>query len=87
MPASDLDRTLTVGYFLERFANQEAFNADDLQDAFRSAKEKPPTNINDVVNKNVRKGTMMEAGEKKNGKKAWVVSRTGEDLVAAGFGK
>jgi hypothetical protein len=30
---------------------------------------------------------MMETREKKNGKKAWLVTRTGEDLVEMGFGK
>jgi hypothetical protein len=86
-PATDLDKTLLVAYFLEKFEHQEAVNVDDLAQAYLSAKEKIPSNINDAVNKNVRKGTMMEIREKKNGKKAWLVSRTGEELVELGFGK
>jgi len=86
-PISDLDKTLLVAYFLEKFEHQESVNADDLAQAYLAAKEKKPTNINDAVNKNVRKGMMMETRDKKSGKKAWIVSRTGEELVEMGFGK
>ena len=49
---------------------------------FRSAKEKPPKNINDVINKNINPGKfIMDAASKKDDKKAWVLTSTGEKHV------
>src|SRR5687767_5322491 len=41
-PSTDLDKTLVVAYFLEKFQNQEAVNADDLAQAYLSAREGHP---------------------------------------------
>ena len=80
-PADDVQRTLVIAYYLEHFESMDRFNARDLADGFRSAKEPPPTNINDKVNLNIRKGHMMEAKEKKDKFKAWVLTNSGEKFV------
>ena len=80
-PTDDVQRTLVIGYYLEHFESMDRFNARDLADGFRSAKEPPPTNINDKVNLNIRKGYMMEAKEKKDKFKAWVLTNSGEKFV------
>ncbi len=81
----DQQRTLTIGYFLEKYENMTLFNAKDLEKSFRDAKQKPPQNINDKVNKNIQKGYMMEASEAKDSKKAWVLTNTGEEIVESNF--
>ena len=85
-PRTDLERTLVAGYFLETEEGVESFNADDLSQCFIRAKERLPANINDAVNKNISKGLIMDSPEKKGGKKAWMLTRTGEGFVQKGFG-
>ncbi len=80
-PGSDVQKVLVAGYFLEKRENVSSFNVGDLARCFLQAKERPPTNINDAVNKNIIKGLIMEAKEKKGGKKAWILTRTGEGQV------
>ena len=80
-PGDDVQKTLVVGYYLEHFESMDRFNARDLSDGFRSAKEPLPTNINDKVNLNIGKGYMMEAKEKKDKFKAWVLTNSGEKFV------
>ncbi len=84
-PNDDPQRTLAIGYFFEKFRNMTCFNAADLEQGFRDAKIKPPQNINDKVNRNISKGYMMETEEKKDSRKAWVLTNTGELLVETAF--
>ena len=79
--SSATTKVLTLGYFLEQHQGQSSFNVSDLEAAFRSAKEPVPKNINDLVNKNVAKGMLMEAKERKNSKKAWHLTSTGEKFI------
>ena len=81
----DQRRTLTIGYFLEKYGDSSSFNVKDLEKGFRDAKMKPPQNMNDKVNKNIAKGYMMEAAEEKDKKKAWVLTGTGEKVVENNF--
>ncbi|MBI5654391.1 hypothetical protein HZC53_01925 [Candidatus Uhrbacteria bacterium] len=77
----DVKRTLAIAYFIENIENIKPFNADDLKKAFRSAKMQTPTNINDKINMNIRAGRIMEVDEKKESKKAWELTATGESFV------
>ena len=81
----DQRRTLTIGYFLEKYGGNTSFNTTDINKGFRDAKIKPPQNINDKVNRNIAKGYMMEAVEEKDNKKAWVLTSTGEKIVESNF--
>lgn len=80
-PTDDVQRTLVIGYYLEHFGGVSAFNAKDLTEGFRSAKEPVPLNINDKVNSNIAKGHMMPVKEKKDKLKAWILTNSGERLV------
>lgn len=77
----DIQKTLSLGFYLERHRRLSVFNAKDLESIFREAKENPPENINDKVNKNIQKGFMMEAREKKDKLKAWNLTTSGEKFV------
>ena len=85
LPKTANDKTITVGYYLEHILGYEYFGADDIKDAFRSAKLPAPKNVNDVVNKNITKGLIMDSGSKKDNKKTWVLTATGEAAVEQGF--
>ena len=84
-PNDDVQRTLAIGYYLEHNESMDSFNARDLADGFRAAKEPPPTNINDKVNMNIHNGHMMEAKEQKDKLKAWVLTATGEKFIEEGL--
>lgn len=77
----DVKRTLVLAYYLEHIDNQSSINSEDLKKAFGLAKCKAPANINDKVNLNIKNGHLMEADEKKDSKKAWVLTATGEKFV------
>jgi hypothetical protein len=84
-PKNDVQRTLSVGYYLEKWEAVASFNVRDLDQGFRDAKERVPNNINLCVIANIGKGHMMEAKEKKGNLKAWVLTNSGEQYVENSF--
>lgn len=86
-PTNDVQRTLVIGYYLEHYKKMNSFNIKDIEGEFRSAKIVPPSNINDKVNMNIKNTHIMDDVEKKNGKKAWVLTDSGEKEVEKGFAK
>ena len=70
-PKGDVQKTLAVGYYLEKHEGFASFNVKDLESGFRAAKEPVPNNVNLAVIGNISKGHMMEAEEKKDKFKAW----------------
>jgi hypothetical protein len=78
---TDIDRVLAAGYFLEKFKNQDSFTASEISETVRGAKIPPPSNTNDSINKNIKKGYMMPSGDKE-GKRAFVLTSDGEDTIA-----
>lgn len=80
-PGSKVDTAIVIGYYLENYRDFDIFNVPDLESNFRRAKESSPANINDTVNQAVKRDMMMETNKKKNSKKAWVLTNTGEEYV------
>lgn len=78
---TDTQKVVALAYFLENQERLTSFNVSDLEAIFRSAREKLPKNMNDAVNKNIARGFLMEASERKNSKKAWHLTATGEKFV------
>lgn len=76
-----------IGYYLEHYKDISPFNAKDLEDGFREARESVPKNINLMVIRNIEKGRMMEAEQKKDDLKSWTLTNTGERAVEEGFKK
>ena len=86
-PSNGVQTTLAIAYFLENYDGVSPFNASDIERGFRAAREPVPININDKANMCVKNGYLMEDGAKKNNMKAWVVTRTGDEMVRSGFRK
>ena len=84
-PKTEVGRTLVIGYYLEHYRNVTPFNAKDLERGFREAKETIPKNINLAVIGCIERGHMMEAESKKDKKKAWTLTGTGEGFVEGGL--
>lgn len=85
--SNDTQRTLAIAYFFEVLEKKGSFNVDDLKKGFNSAKFKTPSNINDRVNQNLKSGFIMEDEEKKDGKKAWVLTDSGEKEIENNLNK
>ena len=79
--SSAVEKTLALSYYLESIERVTPFNINDLAGIFQSAKEKAPANLNDMINKNIVKGYLMETKERKDTKKAWILTATGERFV------
>lgn len=78
---NDVHKTLIIGFYLENYENMSSFNVKDLETGFRKIKEKIPMNINDKVNMNIKNGHMDEAKEKKDNRKVWYWTNSGEEFV------
>lgn len=76
-------KTLAVGYYLEKYESMKSFNVKDLESGFQLAKEPCPSNFNDIVNKNIE--YIMPVLEKKDSLSAWVLTDTGESFVDNNF--
>lgn len=76
--STDVEATFFLCFYAEYVLQVASFNTDDIEQLFQSAKVPVPKNLNDKINKNIQKGLLTIAPEKKNGKKAWVVTMTGE---------
>lgn len=86
-PTTDIQRTLAVGYFLETHTGMASFHKADLEKGYNDAKEPTPSNISVNIKHCIKQGHMMEAEEKKDNKTAYVVTRSGEQFVVAGYKK
>jgi hypothetical protein len=86
-PTTDIQRTLAIGYFLETHAGLASFTKAELEKGYSDAKEPTPSNISVNIKHCIKQGHMMEAEEKKNSKTAYVVTRSGEQFVMAGYKK
>ena len=74
------DRVLLAAYYREKMQNTEDSTAAEIRQVIRDAKRPPPTNTNDAINQNIKKGYLMTAGDRDN-KMAFVVTSDGEEAV------
>ena len=86
-PTDDVQRSLVIGYYLEKQSGLAAFNAKDIEKGFLDSREKVPANVADKILKNVWKGHMMQVKDDKDGLKAYVLTNTGTKFVESGVGK
>lgn len=84
-PKTEMQKTLAIAYYLEKYENLASSNVKDLESGFRRAKEKIPRNINYQVIRNIKKGYMMETENKKDNRKAWYLTNSGEKYVDNNF--
>jgi len=86
-PSKDYEKTLVIGYYLENYFGLKSFKVKDLEEGYKSAKEKAPGNINYKIVQNIQKGYMMEVKEVDGKLKAWSLTNTGEKVIEEGFNK
>ncbi len=74
------DRVVAIAYWTYRTQNGAGVTTADLTEAYSRARVRKPQNFPDVIAACVRKGRLVE-GERKDGMKSWVITRTGESFV------
>jgi len=80
-PKKHTDVVAVYGYWLFKKEKFTSFNARDITGCYDSTRRPKPKNVNAIIDTNVASHIFAEATEKKNGKKAWVITRPGEDHV------
>lgn len=75
------DRIVIFAYYLFHNRKIESFNVDDIEACYSETRTGKPANINDAINQSVGKGHLTPATEKKNDKKAWTITQTGDEYV------
>jgi len=83
-PKTDVDKTLAICYYLEKYENIIPFTRRDIMEAFKKAREKVPANVSDAINKNIKKGFIDEVGKKEK-LKAYQLTNSGEKFVENDF--
>ena len=79
-PKEHADLVIAFSYWLFHMENMESYNVDDIRRCYDEARITPPKNPTDTMNKMQGKGWLKFVGEK-DGKKAWVITRSGEEYV------
>ena len=77
---TEIGRVLAAGYYLEKFKECDNFTAADIREAIKESRNPPPKNTSDAINKNIKKGFMMAAGNKDK-KMAFVLTTDGEQHI------
>ena len=78
--ATHVDRIVAILYYQYHTGNKLTIIAE-LEEAYSSARVKAPRNFSDVLAQCIRKGYVVEAKDKKDGKKAWQITSLGEKFV------
>jgi len=80
------DRIMAILYY-HYHSGQESMTIRELQGAYSSVRVKAPRNFSDILAQGIRKGYVIEALSKKDGKKAWQITATGERYVEEDLGR
>jgi hypothetical protein len=78
---NNVEKVLLTGYYLELHEGLKNFNADDIKRAFETSKEPELSNTLAFISQNIKNSNMMEVKEKKDNRKAYTLTASGENLV------
>jgi len=81
-----IDRVVAILDYYRR-SGEEPMTIAELEDAYSSIRMKQPRNFSDLLAQCIRKGHVVEAKNKKDGKKAWQITDTGERYVEEELGR
>ena len=80
-PQKHTEVVAIFAYWLFNIEKMESFNVKDIVGCYDRTRRTKPSNPNQIVNQNVASHLFAEAEEKKDGYKAWIITRTGEQYV------
>lgn len=79
-PTSHKDRALLVAYYYLHSKN-EPVTRSELDEAYTLARMRRPKNLSDSIAKCVSKGYLVDYQDRKEGNRAWQITRTGEKYI------
>lgn len=74
------DRVVAIAYYHYHTRDGAGVTTKDLADSYARARVRKPQNYPDVIAGAVRRGLLVE-GDRRDGLKSWVITRTGEAHV------
>lgn len=80
-PSKHTDSVAVFAYWLFKVENMPTFNVQDILGCYDKTRKVKPSNVNQIINQNVASHLFADAPEKKEGLKAWVITRKGEEYV------
>lgn len=80
-PKKHRDITAVFAYWLFKVEKMESFHAQDIEVCYDLTRKTKPKQIHVAMNGNIERNVFTEAKEKKDGRKAWVLTRTGEEYI------
>ena len=80
-PEKHTDVAAVYAYWLFKVEGMKSFNVKDITSCYDSTRKPKQSNPNMTINQNVATHLFAEAPEKKDGYKAWIITRTGEKYI------
>ena len=80
-PKKHTEVVAVFAYWLFKVEKMNSFNVKDIVVCYDSVRKAKPTNPNQIINTDVASHLFAQASEKKEGLKAWILTRTGEEFV------
>jgi predicted nucleotidyltransferase component of viral defense system len=80
-PKSHGDKILVFGYYLENFIDESSFNLNDIEKCYNQARIPKTKNFPQYIAQLIRDGYLMDFEEKKDNKKAWILTDSGLKYV------
>jgi len=80
-PKKHTDISVVFAYWLLKVDKMKSFNVENIEKCYDLTRQTKSSNIHVTMTTNVQRHVFGEAKEKKDGKKAWVITRKGEEYV------
>jgi hypothetical protein len=80
-PEKHTDTVAIFAYWLFKKEGLQCFNVKDIISCYDMTRKAKPVNPNMIINANISTHLFAPAADKKDGFKAWVITRTGEKYV------
>lgn len=80
-PRKHTDIAIVFSFWLHKKEKMSSFNVDDIERCYTEARIPKPKNIGDLMNRVQGRGYLMPAPKKKDNKKAWIITTSGEKYV------
>lgn len=87
-PSTHVEKSTTIGYFLENARGYESFTANDIEEGYVECKVSLPANMADVLAgaaNRTEEDWVMQVGEGDVGRYYWTLTQAGEAAVEDGF--
>lgn len=77
---SHMDRVEAIAWYFLR-QGEDSVNSNNIFDAYAKARMQKPKNLTDVINQSAKRGHLIDSPEKKDERKAWCITRSGESYI------